>query len=511
MDAKTLERLYRWGGVLVLLFGLLVWTLSGAGLAQGRGVAALEDFEYGPPLVDNPRSPLPWATFGSSDLDVPDPRDLAPDPDTPGWEIVSEDCHGGEFCARSGLTARDDLRASLLELTVTVLEDGEISFWVRNESEEGFDGLIFFVDGVRIDAWTGEIPWEEVRFRLSAGERLLQWMYVKDVDTSVGEDTAWLDDMQFPPLDIAQLPSQFAFPVDEVPLDPRAEPPSWQLGLPQTGSVKAGSFTQGVITVETPEGATEERDALREYSVRVPAEGAEVLALIVESREGGNLDLYGRAGTPVAAPPETRLTKSDFAAISPGGTEILVISNPEPGATYWFIVENREDFDQTFEITAWLLPEIRDGSAGADGQVGIPQNLPPPLARYLQTEQGLLGFQQYRLEVPKGAKRLIIQLEGVGDLNLHIRFGERVGIRDEDGQVLADISAISPGSTETLVLAGNLLQEGTYYLAIEGLSPPQEFTLLVTLDTPTGSQTMTLSGTTPKGGLGESPTFIEFP
>jgi hypothetical protein len=510
MDGKHLRRFYRWGGIFLLLIGLLGWTLSGAGLAQGRGVAALEDFEYGPPLVDNPRSPLPWTTFGSSNLDVP-PLELEPDPDVPGWEIVSGDCHGGEFCVRSGLTPQDDLRASLLDLTVTVLEDGEIAFWVRNESEAGFDGLIFFVDGERFDAWTGEIPWEEAGFRLSAGEHRLQWIYIKDVDTSVGADAAWLDDIQFPPLDLAQLPSRFAFPVYEVPLDPRAEPPSWQLGLPQTGSVKAGSFTRGTVTVETPEGTTEEREALREYSVQVPAEGAEVLALIVQSREGGNLDLYGRAGPPVAAPPETRFTKSDFAAISPGGTEILVISNPKPGATYWFIVENLESFDQTFEITAWLLPEIRDGSAGADGRVAVPPSLPPPLARYLQTEGGLLGLQQYRLVVPEDATRLIVRLAGEGDLNLHIRFGEPVGIDEETGQTLADVSAISPSGTETIVLAGNLLREGTYYLAIEGLSPPQEFTLLVTLDTPTGSQTMTLSGTTPKGNLEEPPTFIEFP
>jgi len=269
--------------------------------------------------------------------------------------------------------------------------------------------------------------------------------------------------------------------IEEIPLDP----PSWQLGLPRQDVVQARSFTMGSV-----EGA----DVLRQYTVKVPEEGASLLAIVLHSQDGGNLDLYGKATEPVAAPPETLQVKSDFASISPTGEEILVISNPKPNTTYYFIVENREDFDQTFTITAWLLPEIRDGQVGADGQVGTPENLPPPLARYLQTDQGLLSLQQYKLEVPEGAKRLIVQIEGEGDLNLHIRFGQPVRIDDKSGQVVADISAISPGGTEVIALAGNLLQPGTYYIAIEGLNPPQQFTLKVTLETKEGSSQITIPG-----------------
>ncbi|GEM_PF-3747443 len=500
MEARTVRALSVAVGVILSggLLGPLGWADSPSGpegdaperaatltpLTQAqRGVEFVEDFESG----SLEESPFPWETFGVSNLNVTDPRDLVPDPEVPGWRVVSEDCRSGAFCVRSGLSPRDDLRGSLLSLTVTVLEAGEISFWVKNESEEGFDGLIFFIDGERIDVWTGMIPWEEARFPVSAGEHTFQWIYIKDVDTSVGGDAAWLDDIRFPPLDL-ELPAAIP-PVAEVAL-------TGLLGRPQTGSVKAGSFTRGTLTVETPEGATEEREALLEYSVTVPEEGAQILAVLLESEDGGNLDLYGKAGVPVLAPPESFRVVSDFAALSPGGVEILVIANPEPETTYWFVVENPESFDQRFAITAWLLPQIEDGSQGADGQVGVPSNLPAPLARYLRTEGGLLSLKQYRIEVPKGAKRLLVELEGEGDLNLHLRFGEPVGIDPETGQVVADVSAVSPSGSEAIVLAGNLLQEGTYYLAIEGLNPPQEFVLTIALTTPEGTSALTLGGRT---------------
>lgn len=476
-------------------------TASPPAQAQGGGGGFVEGFERG--TLEG--GPLPWETFGASDLEVFDPRDLVPDPDVPGWRVVSEDCYRGEFCVRSGLTPRDDLRGSVLALTVTVLEAGEISFWVKNESEAGFDGLLFFLDGEQRDVWTGNVPWEEARFPVSPGEHTFQWVYVKDVDTSVGGDAAWLDDIQFPPLDIELPPERLPVSVVEVPLtDP--------LGQPQTGSVRAGSFSQGTVTVETPEGSTEEEEALLEFSVEVPEEGAQILAVLLESKDGGNLDLYGKAGSPVIAPPEAFRVLSDFAALSPGGVEILMISNPQPETTYWFIVENPESFDQRFEITAWLLPEIRDGSAGADGQVGVPANLPAPLVRYLQTDRGLLGLQQYRIQVPKGAERLQVELEGEGegDLNLHVRFGEPVAIDEETGQVVADVSAVSPSGSEILILAGSLLREGSYYLAVEGLSPPQEFLLTITLRTPEGRSAVTLGGRTEDSSTADVVHPVEF-
>jgi hypothetical protein len=203
--------------------------------------------------------------------------------------------------------------------------------------------------------------------------------------------------------------------------------------------VAGNSFTRGIVTVEG-----KEVEVPREYSVQVPKEGADLLAVILKSGSGGNLDLYGRARYPVEVPPEVVRVRSDFASASPGGEEVLIISNLKAGTKYWFIVENRESFAQDFTITAFLLPEIRPALDTVTGRIEIPSNLPSALARYLQTAGGQLGLQQYRLEVPQGARELRISLEGEGDLNLYLRFGEPVEILP-DGRLAADALAISRG------------------------------------------------------------------
>lgn len=213
----------------------------------------------------------------------------------------------------------------------------------------------------------------------------------------------------------------------------------------------------------------------------MPKEGAELLAVVLKSQSGGNLDLYGRARYPVEVPPEVVRVTSDFASSTPGGEKILIISNPKANTKYRFIVENLEAFAQDFTITAFLLPEIRPALETVTGRVEIPGNLPPSLARYLQTAQGQLGLQQYRLEVPQGARELRISLEGEGHLNLHLRFGEPVEILP-DGRVAADASAVSGGRAETITVSGSFLRAGFWYIAIEGLNPPQDFTLMISLE-----------------------------
>ncbi len=474
-----------WVGVGVVV--LLLSAMAGSGRA-GEPVCPepfVESFEYGPPLIGNPASRLLWVTFGAQG-----PHPHRPDPSVAGWEVVSEDCYSGSYCLKSGLTRLNNDRQSILEVTLEILEEGEISFWVRVDSEPGYDGVIFFIDDEQLEAWSErDSGWVEASFPLEAGRHTFRWEYIKDEDTSEGKDAAWLDEISFPTIAFPCPPR----PTEEVPLDPRPEPPSWELGVPRADTVPANSFTRGTILVQT-----EPVEVPREYTVQVPKEGADLLAVIVRAQAGGNLDLYGRAGKPVEVPPDVRRISSDFASISPGGEEVLVISNPEPRTTYWFIVENRESLAQTFTITAFLIPEVRAGQATITGSIGLPANLPPPLARYLATDRGQLGLQQYRIEVPKGAKRLAVRVSGEGDLNLHIRFGKPVAILP-DGRVEADISAISPGSEEAIVLSGGLLQPGTYYIAIEGLNPPQSFTLMVSLETSSGTQQVQASGAMSEG------------
>lgn len=78
-----------------------------------------------------------------------------------------------------------------------------VSFDWRVSSEEGFDGLVFFVldqnsnfltDGLSI---SGETDWQTVSIRIpGAGTRFLFWGYVKDEVVSVGQDAGWVDNLR---------------------------------------------------------------------------------------------------------------------------------------------------------------------------------------------------------------------------------------------------------------------------------------------------------------------------
>ncbi|MHB0961459.1 MAG: RHS repeat-associated core domain-containing protein [Pirellulaceae bacterium] len=100
----------------------------------------------------------------------------------------------GAFGAKAGSIGNDQTTA--LEVTLTVPE-GDISFDRYVSSEEGFDFLRFFIDGVEQQAWSGEVPTSRVSFAVPAGTHTFRWEYSKDESFSEGEDTAWIDDITF--------------------------------------------------------------------------------------------------------------------------------------------------------------------------------------------------------------------------------------------------------------------------------------------------------------------------
>ena len=82
----------------------------------------------------------------------------------------------------------------------TVVEGpGEISFWWTVSSEEQFDFLEFWVNGVRQKGISGEVGWEKVTAKLPAGPHQLRWKYVKDWISSDGADSGWLDEISWTP------------------------------------------------------------------------------------------------------------------------------------------------------------------------------------------------------------------------------------------------------------------------------------------------------------------------
>jgi hypothetical protein len=111
------------------------------------------------------------------------------------WTIASNESHSGLYSARAGAIGNDE-RSSLI-LTQDA-QGGTVSFWCKVSCEDGADRLEFSIDGVKKGEWTGERDWKEVSFPVEAGVRTFTWSYIKDSSSSLGEDTAWIDDVLLP-------------------------------------------------------------------------------------------------------------------------------------------------------------------------------------------------------------------------------------------------------------------------------------------------------------------------
>jgi subtilisin family serine protease len=111
------------------------------------------------------------------------------------WIVQSTNVSAGSFAARSGVIGNN--QTSSLILTTNV-QTGSASFAYRVSSEEGWDFLKFYVDGVLSQQWSGEVDWNNYIFPLTAGTHTLEWRYTKDSDTAIGLDAAFIDNVDLP-------------------------------------------------------------------------------------------------------------------------------------------------------------------------------------------------------------------------------------------------------------------------------------------------------------------------
>ena len=125
------------------------------------------------------------------------------------WSIDSNQFYEGNSSARSGTIGNRTV--STLELTMDVLEDGNISFYKRVSCEPVgsfsgtyYDFLAFYIDDVEQDRWAGEVAWSQNSYAVTAGEHTFRWTFTKDIDSSddvfSGEDAVWIDSITFPPV-----------------------------------------------------------------------------------------------------------------------------------------------------------------------------------------------------------------------------------------------------------------------------------------------------------------------
>ena len=116
------------------------------------------------------------------------------------WTVVSTGAHTGTYCAKSG-TIGSSSRTDLV-ITTEVLADGELSFFKKVSSENGYDKLYFYIDNVEKGNWSGEVAWSEETYAITTGTHTFKWSYQKDGSVNNGSDCAWVDDIKFPPTSV---------------------------------------------------------------------------------------------------------------------------------------------------------------------------------------------------------------------------------------------------------------------------------------------------------------------
>ncbi len=119
------------------------------------------------------------------------------------WEVTKSTSYEGAACLVSkdpgdGRTAAVAYRSNF--------KAGNVSFYMKVSSEQGYDFARFYIDDVRQvipsggskPGLTGKIGWTFATFPVSSGKHTFKWTYEKDDSYAGGKDSAWLDGVAWP-------------------------------------------------------------------------------------------------------------------------------------------------------------------------------------------------------------------------------------------------------------------------------------------------------------------------
>ena len=137
---------------------------------------------------------LPWVTSGPAVGNAP-------------WFVQTNVSSLGGFAARSGVITNNQTSSLIL---TTNFHAGVGTFDYRVSSEENWDWLRFYVNGVLQQQWSGEVAWSSYSFAVPDGTNTLEWTYSKDTLNSSGLDAAFIDNVSLP-LGSVVLPPRLSF------------------------------------------------------------------------------------------------------------------------------------------------------------------------------------------------------------------------------------------------------------------------------------------------------------
>ncbi len=120
------------------------------------------------------------------------------------WIVAANVASEGQYSL--GSDSIGSSQAAQIEKTVTT-NAGSMSFDIKVSSEESYDFVRFFIDGVEqdldenlpgVNGLSGDSGWLSKSFPVTAGEHIFKWSYEKDVSTSMHDDRAYLDNVVIP-------------------------------------------------------------------------------------------------------------------------------------------------------------------------------------------------------------------------------------------------------------------------------------------------------------------------
>ena len=126
--------------------------------------------------------------------------------------------------------------------SLSIPYEGEFSFRWRSSSEESWDEAVFATNGIEVARISGETTWEDGLISiLVCPNTELSWSYVKDDETSEGDDCVRLADFRFKP---SKVSVSFGAEQLQIPLN-------WfeQYGIEDVGMAMAfsGAMTEEIV------------------------------------------------------------------------------------------------------------------------------------------------------------------------------------------------------------------------------------------------------------------------
>ena len=112
------------------------------------------------------------------------------------WEITSSNSADGSYSIAPPVSLNDGQAASI---TLTIeMGAGEFSFDLATSTEESYDTVYFFIDGLLVYSQSGFNDFQTISFVLDEGLHSFEWKYEKDASVSSGSDIVWVDNIRIP-------------------------------------------------------------------------------------------------------------------------------------------------------------------------------------------------------------------------------------------------------------------------------------------------------------------------